>query len=135
MDITFSVVIPLYNKGREIARTLGGVAAQTYTPLEVIVVDDGSTDDSARVVEGLDLPGVRLIRQPNGGVSAARNRGEGRLHRVARCRRLLEAGISGTGSGADRTLSWLRIVQHGFRSTPPGRRFSERDSYAGGDSR
>ena len=71
MDITFSVVIPLYNKGREIARTLGGVAAQTYTPLEVIVVDDGSTDDSARVVEGLDLPGVRLIRQPNGGVSAA----------------------------------------------------------------
>ena len=75
MDITFSVVIPLYNKGREIARTLGGVAAQTYTPLEVIVVDDGSTDDSARVVEGLDLPGVRLIRQPNGGVSAARNRG------------------------------------------------------------
>ena len=46
MDITFSVVIPLYNKGREIARTLGGVAAQTYTPLEVIVVDDGSTDDS-----------------------------------------------------------------------------------------
>ena len=62
MDITFSVVIPLYNKGREIARTLGGVAAQTYTPLEVIVVDDGSTDDSARVVEGLDLPGVRLIR-------------------------------------------------------------------------
>ena len=46
MDITFSVVIPLYNKGREIARTLGGVAAQTYTPLEVIVVDDGSTDNS-----------------------------------------------------------------------------------------
>ena len=41
MDITFSVVIPLYNKGREIARTLGGVAAQTYTPLEVIVVDEG----------------------------------------------------------------------------------------------
>lgn len=41
----------------------------------MIVVDDGSTDDSARVVEGLDLPGVRLIRQPNGGVSAARNRG------------------------------------------------------------
>ena len=61
MDITFSVVIPLYNKGREIARTLGGVAAQTYTPLEVIVVDDGSTDDSARVVEGLDLPGTGAL--------------------------------------------------------------------------
>ena len=75
MDITFSVVIPLYNKGRGNCPHARRRAAQTYTPLEVIVVDDGSTDDSARVVEGLDLPGVRLIRQPNGGVSAARNRG------------------------------------------------------------
>ena len=133
MDITFSVVIPLYNKGREIARTLGGVAAQTYTPLEVIVVDDGSTDDSARVVEGLDLPGVRLIRQPNGGVSAARNRGiaEAKGDYIA----LLDADDYWKPEYLERTLSRLRIVQHGFRSTPPGRRFSERDSYAGGDSR
>ncbi len=75
MDITFTVVIPLYNKKQEIARTLRGVSEQTYSPLEVIVVDDGSTDGSAQVVEELNLPGVRLIRQPNGGVSVARNRG------------------------------------------------------------
>lgn len=74
-EIRFSVVIPLYNKEREIERTLRSVAAQTYAPAEVIVVDDGSTDGSASVVERLALPGVQLVRQPNGGVSAARNRG------------------------------------------------------------
>lgn len=77
----FSIVIPLYNKQDSIVATLQSVLAQTYKNYEVIVVDDGSTDDSARVVkEFIDASRLsplasRLISQPNGGVCSARNRG------------------------------------------------------------
>lgn len=82
-SIYISVVIPLYNKQNAITATLQSVLAQTYTNYEIIVVDDGSTDDSARVVEELmkNSPSLqggdrgRLIRKSNGGVSSARNRG------------------------------------------------------------
>ena len=69
-----SVIIPLYNKAHEIERTLRSVAAQSVQPKEIIVVDDGSTDGSAEVVERMALPLVRLVRQRNAGVSAARNK-------------------------------------------------------------
>ena len=68
-----SVVIPLYNKAAEIGRTLGSVLRQSVQPREIIVVDDGSTDGSADIVERMASPIVRLVRQPNAGVSAARN--------------------------------------------------------------
>lgn len=72
-DIT--VVIPLYNKEAEIERTLHSVLAQRSLPHEVIVIDDGSTDQSATLVQRINHPLIRLIRQRNAGVSAARNRG------------------------------------------------------------
>ena len=70
-----SVVIPLYNKEKSIAHTLKCVLNQTYRDFEVVVVDDGSKDHSPAVVEQFDDKRIRLIRQKNGGVSAARNRG------------------------------------------------------------
>ena len=79
-----SVVIPLYNKQNSIVATLQSVLAQTYTDYEVVIVDDGSTDNSAQVVKEFisaypqPLPkgkGVRLVRKANGGVSSARNTG------------------------------------------------------------
>ena len=70
-----SVVVPLYNKEKSIAATLESVLGQSYTDYEIIVVDDGSTDNSANIVREMVNGKIRLISQPNSGVSAARNAG------------------------------------------------------------
>lgn len=70
-----SVVIPLYNKGPYIEAALASVIAQSHADWEVIVVDDGSTDDGAERVRACRDERVRLVSQANGGVSRARNRG------------------------------------------------------------
>ena len=68
-----SVVIPVFNGVRFLAAAIESVAAQGYRPLEIIVVDDGSTDGSGSVAAG--LAGVRCLRQENAGPAAARNAG------------------------------------------------------------
>jgi glycosyltransferase involved in cell wall biosynthesis len=70
-----SVVIPAFNRELSIRTAVLSVVRQTMAPLEVIVVDDGSSDSTAAVVEGMGEPLVRLIQQENGGISAARNTG------------------------------------------------------------
>jgi len=71
-----SVVIPCYNLGRYLYESLASALQQTLQPLEVIVVDDGSTDDYTRlVIDTIDHPQVRVIRQENRGLPAARNAG------------------------------------------------------------
>lgn len=70
-----SVIIPLYNKGKYIARALDSVFAQTYQEFEVIVVDDGSTDEGPDIVRTYHDPRLRLIQQANAGPGSARNRG------------------------------------------------------------
>lgn len=66
-----SVIIPVYNGARHLRAALESVFAQTYRPIEVIVVDDGSADDSGVIAQS--FPEVRYIRQANQGVAAARN--------------------------------------------------------------
>lgn len=75
INITFSIVVPLYNKQNSIVSTLQSVLNQTFTNYEIIIVDDGSTDNSMdRVLEIKDSR-IRIIKKTNGGVSSARNRG------------------------------------------------------------
>ena len=70
-----SVIIPAYNASRTIGATVDSVLAQTFTEFELLVIDDGSQDDTADVVSAFDDPRVRCVRTENGGVSVARNRG------------------------------------------------------------
>src|SRR5207248_9916219 len=70
-----SVIVPAYNAARFIGAAVSSAVAQTFADLEVIVVDDGSRDETAAVVESIARVDrrVRLLRQENGGVSSARN--------------------------------------------------------------
>ncbi|GAB6137387.1 glycosyltransferase family 2 protein [Halanaerobaculum tunisiense] len=74
-NIYFSVVIPLYNKEKHIKRAIDSVLNQSHQNFEIIVVDDGSTDDGATKVKEYNDDRVKLIQQDNQGVSVARNRG------------------------------------------------------------
>jgi len=71
---TVSVVLPTYNRARWLPRTLDSILAQSYPPAEVLVVDDGSTDDTEEIVRSYPNT-VRYLPQANAGVSAARNHG------------------------------------------------------------
>lgn len=70
-----SVIIPAYNCEDFLAEAIESVLAQTYLPVEIIVVDDGSTDRSGDVAKGFKDSGVRYFYQPNSGAGAARNQG------------------------------------------------------------
>src|SRR5918993_716857 len=70
-----SVVIPCYNQARFLGEAVESVLAQSHRNFEVIVVDDGSTDETSEVASRYGEEGVRLIRQQNRGLAGARNRG------------------------------------------------------------
>ncbi|MFL5930840.1 MAG: bifunctional polysaccharide deacetylase/glycosyltransferase family 2 protein [Gaiellaceae bacterium] len=78
-----SIVVPAYNEAVGIERAVRSLAASEYPEVEVVVVDDGSTDGTADLVEALGLPNVHVLRQPNQGKPAALNRGvEAARHEV-----------------------------------------------------
>ena len=70
-----SIVIPLYNKKDSIIATLKSILLQSYNKFEIIIVDDGSTDNSADIVKTISDKRIRLIQKDNGGVCSARNLG------------------------------------------------------------
>ena len=69
-----SVVVPAFNAGQYLAETLASVTASTFTDYEIVVIDDGSSDNTAAIAERF-APRARLIRQSNRGMSASRNTG------------------------------------------------------------
>jgi glycosyltransferase involved in cell wall biosynthesis len=75
-DPLVTVVIPAHNAALTLGRALRSALAQRYRPLEILVIDDGSRDDTAAIAENFGAPEIRVIRLPrNRGVSAARNAG------------------------------------------------------------
>jgi len=71
----FSVVIPLYNKEREIVDTINSILKQSYEVDEIIIVDDGSTDESVNLIKTkFSSDKIRIIKQKNSGETVARNR-------------------------------------------------------------
>jgi glycosyltransferase involved in cell wall biosynthesis len=70
-----SIIIPAFNYERYVARAIESALAQDYPAVEVVVVDDGSTDGTAEVAQQFEDRGVRVIRQANQGLAAARNTG------------------------------------------------------------
>ena len=77
MDATVSVIVPVYNAGPHLRHCLDSIQGQTHTDLEIIVVDDGSTDDSGAIIESFTShdPRFTAVSQDNAGVSSARNAG------------------------------------------------------------
>jgi glycosyltransferase involved in cell wall biosynthesis len=73
-DLNVGVVIPAFNAERWLAETLDSVLAQTYAPVDILVLDDGSTDGTFALASS-HHPRVRVERQANAGIGAARNRG------------------------------------------------------------
>lgn len=72
--LSYGVVIPAFNAAATIAETLRSVMSQTVRAADIVVVDDGSSDETVALVEGLDMP-VRLLRQENAGPGSATTRG------------------------------------------------------------
>ena len=146
--VRVSIVVPAYNAGAFIGEALGSLSNQEYRDFEIVVVDDGSTDDTAAQVERIaaapPLAGrLRLIRQANGGPSAARNRGiaagrgiyvgfldaDDRWHPMKISRQI---ALMDEDDSLDLTCSWWRVIDEQGQDTgrlggPPSARITLQD--------
>ena len=75
MSPFFSVVLPLYNKENFIEETIKSVVNQTFLDFEIIVINDGSTDDSYNIIKKIKNPKLRVFSNSNHGLSYSRNYG------------------------------------------------------------
>ena len=75
--VLLSIIIPIYNKSKYIAKCLSSIIRQSYGCFEIIIINDGSTDDSEDVIQKFQIMDerIKLYSYSNGGVSVARNRG------------------------------------------------------------
>jgi succinoglycan biosynthesis protein ExoO len=128
----FSVIMPAYNVSGIIERAISSAAAQTLPPLEILVIDDCSTDDTVEVVRALgrEIPSIRLLSTPaNGGAAAARNVGlrEAKADWIAlldaddawkpgRLKRLSEvASATSADFVADNLVMWDAVIDAQFK--------------------
>ena len=81
-----SAIVPVCNGAATLGRAVESIRQQEYRPIEIVVVDDGSTDATPEVAAGLG-DGIRYIRQENGGPEPGPSRGAGGVDRVPGCRR------------------------------------------------
>lgn len=136
-----SVIVPAYNAARTIARTLLSVVQQTHSALDILVVDDGSTDDTLTIASDFARsdPRIRIIEQRNGGVAAARNVGIAAaggeiiapidaddLWRREKIERQLRA-LNGAGEETGLVYSWSAVIDAEDRITSLG----DQPQYAG----
>ena len=105
----FSVVMPMYNVEKYIAKAIHSVLVQRYSNFELICVDDGCTDRSVEIVKQFDDPRIRIVQQKNRGLAAARNTG------INQCRGLYIAFLDSDDLWHPEKL--LRHFEH-FRSNP-----------------
>ncbi len=145
-----SIVIPLYNKENFIERAVNSVLTQTVQDFELIIVDDGSTDRSFEMANAIQDPRIRIIRQENRGVSAARNRGileancdwvafldaddewlPGFLEEISYLRKIYpQCGVAGTGYYIVDTANHITVNQIGLPEKPGWKGIFENYLYA-----
>ena len=93
-----SIITPCYNGAKYISETIDSVIAQTYPKWEMIIVDDGSKDNSTEIVRGYTDERIHLIQQKNAGSAAARNTGRFVMRKAEKSR--IACGCSGVISSA-----------------------------------
>ncbi|ELX2305089.1 glycosyltransferase family 2 protein, partial [Yersinia enterocolitica] len=72
-DIDVSVVIPVYNAERFIRTAISSVLSQEYVNIEVIIIDDGSTDSSGKIIQSINDDRIKYFKKENGGIVSALN--------------------------------------------------------------
>jgi glycosyltransferase involved in cell wall biosynthesis len=103
-----SVVIPTYNRASLVLRAIRSVEEQTFTDWEIVLIDDGSTDETAQLITAGEFPKVRYFRQENQGVGVARN------HGVAQARGFFIAMLDSDDEYLpDHLKSRMRFLQEG----------------------
>lgn len=132
-DTLVSIILPTYNRADFIGAALDSVFAQTYSHWELVIVDDGSTDDTGRVLERYVDPRMVVIHRENGGVSAARNTG------ITRCTgeviALLDSDDEWLPRKLEKQLAYMQ--EHGYEISQTeeiwvrgGRRVNQKAKYA-----
>ena len=115
--LRFSVIIPIYNKEKDVETTIKSVLNQTYIDYEIILVDDGSTDNSLNIVNAIEDDRIQIFTKQNEGVSKTRNYG------ITKSKRInigLDLNIKNSGVSTDSTFSGISEAFR-YKNSPTSR--------------